>query len=142
MIKTSPSASNSNLLQWILSKLKLWEPVELVEKKFKILKECSLNNKESIKKKKNQCTILSSDEGDMIKTNPSALNSNLLLWIPTELKFLGGLISFPIAWYDQLGKLAMTELQNELHKAQKPIKAKRGPWQGHMKTWVHVTPIG
>ena len=50
MIKTSPSAPNLDLLQWILPKLKLWELVELIEKNFEILIECSLKNKESIKK--------------------------------------------------------------------------------------------
>ena len=88
------------------------EPVEPVEKIFEILKECSLKNKESIKK---IVHIPRSDEEDMIKTSPSAPNSELLQWILPKLKFLGSLTSFPIAWCERLGKLAMTELQNELH---------------------------
>ena len=76
MIKTSPSAPYSNLLLRTLVELKLWGPVEPVEKKIEILIEYSLNNKESIKK---WYTIPSSDEGDMIETSPSALYSNLLL---------------------------------------------------------------
>ena len=50
MAKTSLSAPNSDLLPCILPKLKLWGPVELVEKNYEILKEFSLKNKESIKK--------------------------------------------------------------------------------------------
>ena len=50
MAKTSPSAPNSDLLPCILLKLKLWGPVELVEKNYEILKEFSLKNKESMKK--------------------------------------------------------------------------------------------
>ena len=50
MAKTSLSAPNSDLLPCILPKLKLWGPVELVEKNYEILKEFSLNNKESMKK--------------------------------------------------------------------------------------------
>ena len=64
---------------------------------------------------KKWCAILSLDEGNMIKTSPCAPNSNLLLWILTELKFLGDFTSFPMAWCEQLGKLAMKELLNELH---------------------------
>ena len=33
MINTSPSAPNSDMLQWTLAELKLWGPVELVDKK-------------------------------------------------------------------------------------------------------------
>ena len=33
MIETSPSAPNSDMLQWTLAELKLWGPVESVEKK-------------------------------------------------------------------------------------------------------------
>ena len=50
MAKTSPSTSDSDLLPCILPKLKLWGPVELVEKNYEILKEFSLKNKESMKK--------------------------------------------------------------------------------------------
>ena len=50
MIKTIPSAPNLDLLQWILPKLKLWELVDPIEKKFEILTECFLTKKESIKK--------------------------------------------------------------------------------------------
>ena len=50
MAKTSPSALNSDLLPCILPKLKLWGPVEPVEKNYEILKYFSLNNKESMKK--------------------------------------------------------------------------------------------
>ena len=50
MAKTSPSAPNSDLLPCILPKLKLWGPVEPVEKNYEILIEFSLNNKESMKK--------------------------------------------------------------------------------------------
>ena len=50
--------------------------VDPVEKNFEILKECSLKNKESIKK---WCMILSSDEGDMNEESPSASYLNLLL---------------------------------------------------------------
>ena len=38
MAKTSPSASNSDLLPCILPKLKLWGPVELIDKNYEILK--------------------------------------------------------------------------------------------------------
>ena len=50
MAKTSPSAPNSDLLPCILPKLKLWGPVEPVEKNYEILTEFSLKNKESMKK--------------------------------------------------------------------------------------------
>ena len=50
MAKTSPSAPNSDLLPCILPKLKLWGPVEPIEKNYEILIEFSLNNKESMKK--------------------------------------------------------------------------------------------
>ena len=50
MIETSPSALNSDMLQWIMTELKLWGLVEPVEKIFSILKEYSLKNNESIKK--------------------------------------------------------------------------------------------
>ena len=84
-----------------------------IDKNPEILIWSSLKNKESNKKKR--CTILSSDEWDMIKISPYAPYLNLLLRTPTEHKFLGGLISFPMAWCEQLGKLAMKELLNELH---------------------------
>ena len=45
----------------------------------------------------------------MIKISPYAPYLNLLLRTPTEHKFLGGLISFPMAWCEQLGKLAMMD---------------------------------
>ena len=60
MAKTSPSTPNLDLLPCILPKLKLWGPVEPVEKNYEILKEFSLKNKKSMKKK--SCTILRSDE--------------------------------------------------------------------------------
>ena len=47
MAKTSPSAPNLDLFPCILPKLKLWGPVE---KKYEILIEFSLKNKESMKK--------------------------------------------------------------------------------------------
>ena len=50
MIETSPSALNSNMIQWILPKLNLWGLVEPVGKIFEILIEYFLENKESIKK--------------------------------------------------------------------------------------------
>ena len=50
MAKTGPSDPNSDLLPCILPKLKLWEPVELVEKNYEILIEFPLKNKESMKK--------------------------------------------------------------------------------------------
>ena len=50
MIETIPSAPNSDMLQWTLVELKLWGLVEPIEKKFEILIEYSLKNKESIKK--------------------------------------------------------------------------------------------
>ena len=50
MAKTSLSAPNLDLLPCILPKLKLWEPVELVEKNYEILIEFPLKNKESMKK--------------------------------------------------------------------------------------------
>ena len=50
MAKTGPSDPNSDLLPCILPKLKLWEPVELVEKNYEILTKLSLKNKESMKK--------------------------------------------------------------------------------------------
>ena len=50
MAKTGPSASHSDLLPYILPKLKLWGLVEPVEKNYEILKEFSLKNKESMKK--------------------------------------------------------------------------------------------
>ena len=50
MAKISSSAPNSDLLSCILPKLKVWGPVEPVEKNYEILKEFSLNNKESMKK--------------------------------------------------------------------------------------------
>ena len=50
MAKTSLSAPNSDLLPCILPKLKLWGPVKTIEKNYEILKEFSLNNKESMKK--------------------------------------------------------------------------------------------
>ena len=52
MAKTSLSASNSDLLPCILPKLKLWGPVEPVEKNYEILTEFFLKNKESMKKKR------------------------------------------------------------------------------------------
>ena len=84
MAKTSLSASNSDLLPCILPKLKLWGPVEPVEKNYEILTEFFLKNKESMKKK--LCMIPRSDEGDMAKTSPSALNSDLLPCILPRLK--------------------------------------------------------
>ena len=87
MAKTSLSAPNSNLLPCILSKLKLWGPVEPVDKNYEILKEFSLKNKESMKKK--PCMISRSDEGDMAKTIPSAPNSDLLPCILSKLKLWG-----------------------------------------------------
>ena len=122
-----------------------------LRKKFEILTKCSLKNKESIKK---WCAISRSDEGDMIKTRPSAPNSDLLQWIPTKLKFFGGphFLPYSMMWttkeisHDGTPKWTTHPHyigpQMNLHKAQKLIKAKRGPWRGHMKTWVHVTPIG
>ena len=50
MAKIGPSAPNSDLLPCILPKLKLWGPVELVEKNYEILTKLSLKNKESMKK--------------------------------------------------------------------------------------------
>ena len=50
MAKTGPSAPNLDLLPCILPKLKLWGPVEPVEKNYEILTEFSLKNKESMKK--------------------------------------------------------------------------------------------
>ena len=50
MAKTSSSAPNSDLLPCIMPKLKLWGPVEPVEKNYEILTEFSLKNKESMKK--------------------------------------------------------------------------------------------
>ena len=50
MAKTSPSAPNSDLLPCILPKLKLWGPIEPVEKNYEILPEFFLKNKESMKK--------------------------------------------------------------------------------------------
>ena len=50
MAKTSPSAPNLDLLPCILPKLKLWGPVEPIEKNYEILTEFFLKNKESIKK--------------------------------------------------------------------------------------------
>ena len=50
MTKTSPSALNLDLLPCILPKLKLWGPVEPVEKNCEILTKFSLKNKEFIKK--------------------------------------------------------------------------------------------
>ena len=81
-------APNSDLLlPCILPKLKLWGPVELVEKKYEILKEFSLKNKKSMKKK--CCAILRSDEGDMAKTGLSAPSSDLLPCILPKLKLWG-----------------------------------------------------
>ena len=54
MAKTRPSALNSDLLPCILPKLKLWGPVELVDKNYEILKKISLKNKESMKKNGSQ----------------------------------------------------------------------------------------
>ena len=73
MAKTIPSALNSDLLPCILPKLKLWGPVEPVEKNYEILIEFYLKKKESMKKK--WCAIPSLNEGAMIKTSPSAPNS-------------------------------------------------------------------
>ena len=70
MAKTSPSTPNSDLLPCILPKLKLWGPVEPVDKNYEIFREFFLKNKESMKKK--WCAIPSLDEGDMAKTGPSA----------------------------------------------------------------------
>ena len=50
MAKTSLSAPNSDLFPCILPKLKLWGPVELVEKNYEILIEFFLKNKESTTK--------------------------------------------------------------------------------------------
>ena len=112
MIKTSSSALNLDLLQWIPPKLKLWESVELVEKKFEILTECSLKNKESIKKMVHDSEFewerYVQNKCKCSKFEPAPMNSN---W--TEI--FGGLTSFPIAWCEQLGKFSMMELQNELH---------------------------
>ena len=50
MAKTSPSAPNSDLLLCILPKLKLWRPIDPVEKNYEILIEFLLKNKESMKR--------------------------------------------------------------------------------------------
>ena len=57
MPKTSLSALNSDLLPCILPKLKLWGPVEPIEKNYEILKEFSLKNKESMKKTVHNCKV-------------------------------------------------------------------------------------
>ena len=87
MAKTSPSAPNSDLLPCILPKLKLWGPVEPVDKNYEIFREFFLKNKEAMKKKR--CTIPRSDEGDMAKTSLSAPNSDLLPCILPKLKLWG-----------------------------------------------------
>ena len=147
MIKTSPSAPNSDLLQWILPKLIFWEPVE---KKFEILKKCSLTNKESIKKmvcdsefrwgKYDQNKPMCSE------FKPAPMNSD---W--TEIFGRLHFLPYGMMWTTrEIGHEGTPKWtthpyysgpQMNLHKAQKPIKAKRGPWRGHIKTWVHVTPI-
>ena len=50
MAKTSPSAPNLDLLLCILPKLKLWRPIDPVEKNYEILIEFLLKNKESMKR--------------------------------------------------------------------------------------------
>ena len=50
MAKTSPSAPNLDLLPCILPKLKLWGPIEPVDKNYEIFREFFLKNKESMKK--------------------------------------------------------------------------------------------
>ena len=52
--------------------------VDSIDKKYENLIEFSLKSKESKKKKKKQCMILSLDEGDMIKTSLGVPNLNLL----------------------------------------------------------------
>ena len=50
MAKTGPSDPNSDLLPCILPKLKLWEPVELVEKNYEILIEFPLQKVGTLKR--------------------------------------------------------------------------------------------
>ena len=121
-----------------------------LRKKIEILKEFSLNNKESIKK-----MVCDSEFGwgryDQNKPKCSEfelapMNSN---W--TEIFRGPHFLPYSMRWttreigHDGTPKWTThphyTGPQMNLHKAQKLINAKRGPW-GHMKTWVHVTPIG
>ena len=151
MIKTSSSAPNSDLFQWILPKLKLWEPIEPVEKKFEILIKCSLKNKESNKKTMRHSEFgwvrYDQNKPKCFEFEPAPMNSN---W--TEIFGGPNFLPYSMMWttreigHDGTPKWTTHPHhigpQMNLHKAQKPIKAKRGPWRGHMKTWVHVTPIG
>ena len=113
MIKTSPSAPNSDLLQWILPNLKL-----LGSRSILLIKNLKFwhNVPWWIRSPQKNCAQFRVRMREIwSKQAPSAPNSNLLQWIQPKLKFLGGLTSFPIAWCKWLGKLAMTEVQNELH---------------------------
>ena len=150
MIETSPSALYSNLLLWTLAELKLWGPVQPVEKKFEILIEYSLENKESIKKTVYDFELY---EGDMIKTSPSAPYSNLLLRTPTELEFLGRPHFLSLAWCEQLGNwpwrhskmnypLALHWTADEPTQGSKIDQAQKGGHGGAIwRDWVHVTPL-
>ena len=81
--------------------------MDLVEKKFENLKECFLKNKESIKKmvrdSEFECERYDQNKLKCSEFEHAPMNSN---W--TEI--LRGLTSFPIAWCEQIGKLAMMEL--------------------------------
>ena len=111
MIETSPSAPYLILLLWTLAELKLWGPVEPVEKKIWSFEKYFLKNKESIKKmvhdsefgwgrydrNKPKCSVF----------EPAPMN---LGWTET----LGtSLPSFSMMWTTR--ELAMTVLQNEPH---------------------------
>ena len=122
-----------------------------LKKKIKILTKCSLINKESIKK-----TIHDYEFGwgryDQNKLKCSEFRPASMNFAWTEI--FGGphFLPYSMMWttreigHDGTPKWTTHPHyigpQMNLHKAQKPIKAKRGPWRGHMKTWVHVTPIG
>ena len=100
MIETSPSAPYSNLLLWTLAELKLWGPVESVEKKIEILIEYSLKNKVSLKKMVHDSEFrwgrYDRNKPKCFVFKPAPMNSN---W--TEV--LGRPHFLSLAWYEQLG---------------------------------------